>query len=93
MKRSWELVADNLSKAGFSWGCVSAIDSNRRTIWIADVHRCDGQRFVVYADEALTTFLELESAIRGCGRIGLTTETRPAQHPKIESFDRPIASA
>jgi hypothetical protein len=32
----WELIADNLSKAGWSWGCVSAIDSNGRTIWIAD---------------------------------------------------------
>ena len=38
----WEIIADNLSKAGWSWGCVSAIDSNRRTIWIADAHRNDG---------------------------------------------------
>jgi hypothetical protein len=38
----WEIIADNLSKAGWSWGCVSAIDSNRRTIWIADAHRGDG---------------------------------------------------
>jgi hypothetical protein len=34
----WELVADKLSKAGWSWGCVSAIDSNVRTMWIADAH-------------------------------------------------------
>ncbi len=27
----WEIIADNLSKAGWSWGCVSAIDSNGRT--------------------------------------------------------------
>jgi hypothetical protein len=26
--RYWQIVADNLSKAGWSWGCVSAIDSN-----------------------------------------------------------------
>ena len=32
VKRYWEIVADNLSKAGWSWGCVSAIDSNGRTI-------------------------------------------------------------
>ena len=44
--RYWEIIADNLSKAGFSWGCVSAIDSNGRTIWIADAHRDDGKRFV-----------------------------------------------
>ena len=30
----WEIIGDNLSKAGWSWGCVSAIDSNGRTIWI-----------------------------------------------------------
>jgi hypothetical protein len=29
-----------------SWGCVAAIDSHGRTIWIADAHRGDGQRFV-----------------------------------------------
>jgi hypothetical protein len=33
-------------------------------IWIADAHRDDGKRFVVYADEKLTAFLELETAIR-----------------------------
>jgi len=33
-------------------------------IWIADAHRGDGKRFVVRADEKLTAFLELESAIR-----------------------------
>jgi hypothetical protein len=60
----WEIIADNLSKAGWSWGCVSAIDSNGRTIWIADAHRGGGKRFVVHADEKLTVFFELESAVR-----------------------------
>jgi hypothetical protein len=59
----WEIIADNLNKAGFSWGCVSAIDSNGRTIWVADAHRDDGKRFIVHADDILTAFLELESAI------------------------------
>ncbi len=30
-----------------------------------DAHRGDGKRFVVRADEKLTAFWELESAIRG----------------------------
>jgi hypothetical protein len=60
----WEIIADNLSQAGWSWGCVSAIDSNGRTIFVADAHREDGKRFVVRADEKLTAFVELESAIR-----------------------------
>jgi hypothetical protein len=61
--KPWEIIADKFSKAGWSWGCVSAIDSNRRTIWIADAHRDDGKRFVVRADEKLTAFMELESVI------------------------------
>jgi hypothetical protein len=61
----WETIADNLSKAGWSWGCVSAIDSKGRTIWIADAHRGDGKRFVVRADEKLAVFMKVESAIRG----------------------------
>jgi hypothetical protein len=61
----WEIIADNLSKAGWSLGWVSALDSKGRTIWIADAHRGDDQRFIVRADEKLTAFLELEAAIRG----------------------------
>jgi hypothetical protein len=52
-------------------GCVSAIDSNGRTIWIADAHRGDGQRFVVRADEKLTAFAELELAIRAGQHVRL----------------------
>jgi hypothetical protein len=33
-------------------------------MWIVDAHRDDGKRFIVRADEILTAFLELESAIR-----------------------------
>ena len=58
--REWEIIADKLSKAGWSWGCVGAIDSEGRTIWIVDAHRDDGKRYVVHADEKLTAFLELE---------------------------------
>jgi hypothetical protein len=62
--KNWEVIADNLSKAGWSYGYVSAVDSNGRTIWIADAHRDDGKRFVVRVEEKLTAFLELEAAIR-----------------------------
>jgi hypothetical protein len=60
MKYYWETVADKLSKAGWSWGCVSAVDSESRTIWIVDAHRNDEKRFVIRSDEKLTAFLELE---------------------------------
>jgi hypothetical protein len=55
--KHWEIIADNLSKAGWSWGCVSALGSQGRTIWIADAHGDDGKRFVVHAVEKLIAFL------------------------------------
>ena len=63
--RVYRLAVDclNLKKAGWSWGCVSAIDSDGRTIWIADAHRDDGKRFVVRADEKLSAFVELERQV------------------------------
>ena len=64
----WELIADNLSKAGWSWGCVATVDRDGGTLWIADAHRDDGKRFVVRADEKLTVFVELESAVRASVR-------------------------
>jgi hypothetical protein len=49
----WEIIADNLKKAGWSLGWVSAVDSEGRTIWIVDAHGY-GKRFIVRADEKLT---------------------------------------
>jgi hypothetical protein len=37
------------------------------SITLLGPHRGDGRRFVVRADEKLTAFLELESAVRTCG--------------------------
>ena len=56
----WEIIADKLSKAGWSWGWVSAVDFEGRTFWIVDAHRDNGKRFVIRSDEMLSAFLELE---------------------------------
>jgi hypothetical protein len=48
------------------------VDSNGQTIFVAEAHRDDGKRFVVRADEKLSAFVELESAIRGYDILGLT---------------------
>ena len=68
----WEIIADNLSKAGWSLGWVSAVDAEGRTIFVADAHRDDGKRFLVHADEKRTAVMELESVIRALRRIVLT---------------------
>jgi hypothetical protein len=51
--RVYRLAVDclNLSKSGWSWGYVATVDSNGRTIFVADAHRDDGKRFSVRADE------------------------------------------
>jgi hypothetical protein len=72
MRRKWSTIpkaAPSQQEAGWSWGCVSAVDCNGRPIWIADAHRDDGKRFVVHAEEKLTAFLELESAIQAGGEL------------------------
>ena len=58
----WEIIADNLHKAGWSYGYVSALNREGRTIWIVDAHGY-GNRFIVRAEEILTAFLELERAV------------------------------
>jgi hypothetical protein len=63
LHKCWEIIADNLKKAGWSLGWVSALGSEGRVIWIVDAHRGDGQRFVVHADEKLSAFIELERQV------------------------------
>ena len=58
--QDWEAIPDNLSKRGRTWGCVSAVDSHGRTVFVAGAHRDAGKRFVVRADEKLTAFVELQ---------------------------------
>jgi hypothetical protein len=59
----WEIIADRLSKAGWSWGCVATINSKGQTIFVADAHRDDAKRFVVHADDKLSAFVELERQV------------------------------
>ena len=75
--------ADNLSKAGWSWGCVSALDAHGRTIWIADAHRDDGKRYVVRTDEKLTVFLELEAELNSVEHIANTQRRRLQQQLRL----------
>jgi len=91
--KNWEIIADNLSKAVWSCGCVSALDSNGRTIWIADAHRGDGKRFVVRGDGKLTALLELDSAVqrpktefRTAGGVGLRLTDQGAIDHRRDSW-------
>jgi hypothetical protein len=61
-----------LSKASWSWGCVSAIDFIGRTIWITDAHRSDGKRFIVRADEKLTALWNWKRRFARTASVDLT---------------------
>jgi hypothetical protein len=67
VKRDWEIVTENLSKAGWSCGCIVSMDSKGRDIFVVVAQR-DGKRFIVRSDKNLAAFRELESAIRKFGK-------------------------
>src|SRR5207248_5509032 len=48
---SWDIVADKLSAAGWSWGYCSAVTPDGWR-WIVDAHR-GGRRYIVHSDELL----------------------------------------
>jgi hypothetical protein len=52
----WEIIADKLSAAGWSWGYCSAV-THHGWRWIVDAHRDDGRRYIVESDELLSAFL------------------------------------
>jgi hypothetical protein len=60
--KDWEIIADNLSKAGWSWGCVLTINSNGQTIF-ADALRDDGSGSSCTQTKS-SAFVELERQAR-----------------------------
>ena len=60
--KHWEIIADGLSKSGWTWGLSSGFTHEGKPLVIADAHKA-GKRFIVRADEILTAFLELERAL------------------------------
>ena len=57
----WEVVADKLSAAGWTWGYCSAVTANGWR-WIVDARR-GSRRYIIHSDELLSAFLELEATL------------------------------
>lgn len=55
-----EIIADRLSKSGWSWGFFAVVNKEGRDIFVVDAHRNDGRRYIVRSDDKLTAFLEIE---------------------------------
>jgi hypothetical protein len=65
----WEIIADNLSKAGWSWSCIAAIDSNGRMIWIAEFDVANGTASVALCGSSQPSFAAPK-------RVGLKSHMR-----------------
>jgi len=67
--RSWQLFGHMYTRSK----ALTAEQLGHRTVapafvFVAEAHRY-GKRLVVHADEKLTAFLELQSAVCGCGEL------------------------
>ena len=58
----WEIVADKLSAAGWTWGYCSAVTQHGWR-WVVDAYGGDGRRYVVESDELLSALMELEATL------------------------------
>lgn len=58
----WEMIADRLSAAGYTWG-YSRAKTHKGWHYIVDARCNDDRRFIVESDEILTAFLELEARL------------------------------
>ena len=58
--KSWEMIAGELTLAGWSWRYTTHLNRLGETFFCVDAHRDGGKHYIVQADELLTAFLELE---------------------------------
>ena len=73
----WEIIADNLKKRGLELGYVAAVDSQGRTIWIADAHRGDSSFYgvLLLILDTEPAFLAKRFWVRFCLRAGQNKHT------------------
>jgi hypothetical protein len=64
--KNWEIVADNLSKAGWSWAVFRPLIVRGGQSGLLTLTATENVSSCVRADEKLTAFLELELATRAC---------------------------
>ena len=85
----WEIVADKLSAAGWSWGYCSAVTRDGWR-WIVDARR-NGRRYVVESEELLSAFLELEATLRERRRSRRSARLKPfATTSFIQTRNMPV---
>ena len=64
----WELIADKLSAAGWSWGYCSAVTQHGWR-WVLSAYCGDGRRYIVESDELQSAFLEQNETLLRSGVV------------------------
>ena len=59
----WEHIADEISKAGWSYGYVKQCVALKGWLWTVDAHRSDGHRYASQIETLLTAFIELQKVV------------------------------
>jgi hypothetical protein len=72
----WEVIADQLSEAGWTWGYCSHTTDAGEVAFCVDASR-DGKRYIVRANQLLAAFLELLAQLA-------------VVHPHTEDFRRSV---
>jgi len=60
----WEIVANQLNEAGWTWGHVRFFRDGRY-LDVVDAHCGDGKRYIIWADDKLSAFRELQRVLKG----------------------------
>ena len=81
----WENIADRLHAAGWSYGIAEHF-TKHGFLYCVDAHR-DGKRFIVKADDLLTTFLSLERDVIAT-KDEREQDARVNFHPRFCSYLR-----
>ena len=61
MKFYWEVIADKLSKAGWSWGCVATVDARG-----THAHKCPENPADLLVVAVIVLIINLIQGRRGC---------------------------
>ena len=59
----WEVIADAIHAAGWTWGHVAMVTAGGTLVHVADAHRDDGHRYVAHAETKLAAFVQLKKSL------------------------------
>ena len=58
-RQYYEMIADKMAAAGWTYGYYRAYDKCAREVWIAEAHKDDGHKYIAKAETLMTVFIEL----------------------------------